>query len=95
VHDEFVDLADRVHEMLNERIDRITANSSNALPPSSTEFPTARAGSRLAEEFSDSLLLELELRSGDLVNKIDEAGNRLASRFSAAATRPAMRWTSP
>lgn len=24
VHDEFVDLADRVHEMLNERIDRIT-----------------------------------------------------------------------
>src|SRR6185312_14488568 len=25
VHDEFVDLADRVHEMLNERIDRITS----------------------------------------------------------------------
>src|SRR5437764_776163 len=30
---------------------------------------------------SDSLLPELELRSGDLVNKIDEAGNRLASRI--------------
>src|SRR5213078_4195284 len=30
---------------------------------------------------SDSLLLELELRSGDLVNKIDEAGNRLATRI--------------
>ncbi len=36
VHDEFVDLADRVHEMLNERIDR---------------FRSHRTGSRLAEEF--------------------------------------------
>src|SRR6202023_1373141 len=30
---------------------------------------------------SDSLLLELELRSGDLMSKIDEAGNRLAAHI--------------
>ena len=41
VHDEFVDLADRVHEMLNERIDRITGEFEQRLRPSSTASPTA------------------------------------------------------
>ena len=82
VHDEFVDLADRVHEMLNERIDRITSEfeqrSSTIVDGISDR--TEQVHDSLKNS-SDSLLLELELRSGDLVNKIDEAGNRLATRI--------------
>src|SRR5258707_6423117 len=37
VHDEFVDLADRVHEMLNERIDRITGEFEQHLVNRSEE----------------------------------------------------------
>jgi len=40
VHDEFVDLADRVHEMLNERMTASHPNS-RASSTSSTAFPTA------------------------------------------------------
>ena len=79
VHDEFVDLADRVHEMLNERIDRITAEfeSRSATIVDGISDRTEQVHDSLKNS-SDSLLLELELRSGDLVSKIDEAGNRLA-----------------
>jgi len=74
VHDEFVDLADRVHEMLNERVDRITAEfeqrSSTIIDGISDR--TEQVHDSLKNS-GDSLLLELELRSGDLVDKIDEA----------------------
>ena len=68
--------------MLNERIDRITGEfeqrSSTIVDGISDR--TEQVHDSLKNS-SDSLLLELELRSGDLVNKIDEAGNRLASRI--------------
>jgi len=41
VHEEFVDLADRVHEMLTSASTASHPNSSNALPPLSMEFQTA------------------------------------------------------
>ena len=82
VHDEFVDLADRVHDMLNERIDRITGEfeqrSSTIVDGISDR--TEQVHDSLKNS-SDSLLLELELRSGDLVSKIDDAGNRLATQI--------------
>ena len=63
VHDEFVDLADRVHEMLNERIDRITGEfeqrSSTIVDGISDR--TEQVHDSLKNS-SDSLLLELELR---------------------------------
>src|SRR6478672_6864665 len=71
VHD---DLADRVHEMLNERIDRITGEfeqRSSTIVDGISER-TEQVHDSLKNS-SDSLLLELELRSGDLVDKIDEA----------------------
>ena len=52
VHDEFVDLADRVHEMLNERIDRITSRfRTTFIDHRRRHFRPHRAGSRLPEEF--------------------------------------------
>ncbi|HEX3869580.1 MAG TPA: hypothetical protein VHV77_04005, partial [Pirellulales bacterium] len=64
------DLADRVHEMLNERIDRITSEfeqrSSTIVDGISDR--TEQVHDSLKNS-SDSLLLELELRSGDLVSK--------------------------
>src|SRR5258708_35886171 len=88
VHDEFVDLADRVHDMLNERLDRITSEfeqrSSTIVDGISDR--TEQVHDSLKNS-SDSLLLELELRSGDLVSKIDEAGNRLATRILASGDK--------
>ena len=88
VHDEFVDLADRVHEMLNERIDRITGEfeqrSSSIVDGISDR--TEQVHDSLKNS-SDSLLLELELRSSDLVSKIDEAGNRLATRILSSGDK--------
>ena len=70
VHDEFVDLADRVNDMLTERIDRITGEfeqrSSTIVDGISDR--TEQVHDSLKNS-SDSLLLELELRSGDLVTR--------------------------
>src|SRR6202165_3657209 len=49
VHDEFVDLADRVHEMLNERIDRITSEFEQR------SSPIVDGISDRTEQFHDSL----------------------------------------
>ena len=52
VHDEFVDLADRVHEMLNERIDRITGEfEQRSVDHRRRHFRPHRTGPRLPEEF--------------------------------------------
>ncbi|MET0906991.1 MAG: hypothetical protein ABWY10_13005, partial [Tardiphaga sp.] len=81
VHDEFVDLADRVHEMLNERIDRIT-NEFEQRSASIVDRVSDRTEQvhDTLKNSSDSLLLELELRSNDLASRIDDAGNRLATQ---------------
>src|SRR5689334_10121113 len=82
VHDEFADLAERVHDMLNERIDRTIAEfeQRSAVIVDGISERTEQVHDILKNS-GDSLLLELELRSGDLVTKIDEAGNRLASHI--------------
>ncbi|WP_315831462.1 negative regulator of septation ring formation [Bradyrhizobium prioriisuperbiae] len=82
VHEEFVDLADRVHDMLNERIDRVTREfaeqSANIVDSISDRTELVHDSLKTS---SESLLLELELRSNDLVHKIDESGLRLSSRI--------------
>src|SRR5262249_22643075 len=85
---EFVDLADRVHDMLNERIDRITSEfeqrSSNIVEAISDR--TEQVHDSLKNS-SDSLVLELELRTSDLASKIDEASKRLAHHVVTSGDR--------
>src|SRR5438445_7148446 len=68
--------------MLNERIDRIPREfeqrSATIVDGISDRIEQVHDS---LKNSSDSLLLELELGSGDLVGKIDEAGNRLATRI--------------
>src|SRR5437879_12522002 len=75
--------------MLNERIDRITGEfeqrSSTIVDGISDR--TEQVHDSLKNS-SDSLLLELELRSGDLVSKIDDAGNRLATQILPSGDTP-------
>ena len=72
VHDEFVELADRVHEMLNERIDRITIRIRAALVHHRRRhFRPHRTGSRLAEE----------------LERLPAAGARTAQRRSGEQDR--------
>src|SRR5438445_13579505 len=74
--------------MLNDRIDRITAEfeqrSSTIIDGISDR--TEQVHDSLKNS-GDSLLLELELRSGDLVGKIDDAGNRLATQVLIAGDK--------
>ena len=52
VHDEFVDLADRVHDMLNDRIDRITGDfEQKSAIHRRRHFGSYRTGPRLSEKF--------------------------------------------
>ena len=88
VQDEFVELADRVHEMLNERIDRVIGEfeqrSSAIVDGISTR--TEQVHDSLKNS-GDSLLLELELRSNDLSSKIGDAGNRLSDQIMTSGEK--------
>src|SRR4029077_3478134 len=88
VHDEFADLAERVHDMLNERIDRTIAEfeQRSAVIVDGISDRTEQVHDILKNS-GDSLLLELELRSGDLVSKIDEAGHRLSDRILSSGEK--------
>ena len=63
--------------MLNDRIDRITGDfeQKSASIVEGISDRTEQVHDALKNS-SDSLLVELELRGGDLASKIDEAGNR-------------------
>ncbi|RTL50807.1 MAG: hypothetical protein EKK40_11915 [Bradyrhizobiaceae bacterium] len=79
VHEEFADLADRIHEMLNERIDLITGEfeQKSTTIVDGIALRTEEVHDTLKNS-GDSLLAEMDLRANDLVAKIDDAGNRLA-----------------
>jgi len=82
VDEEFADLADRIHEMLTERINSVAdefEQRSVAIVDGVSER-TEQVHDSLKNS-GDSLLLELDLRSNDLSTKIDEASNRLSNQI--------------
>jgi hypothetical protein len=69
--------------MLNERIDRITGEFEQRSSTIVDGIPTAPSRSTTLKNSSDSLAVARTRAAlgRSLVNKIDEAGNRLASRI--------------
>ncbi|MBI3699942.1 MAG: hypothetical protein HY242_05780 [Afipia sp.] len=81
VHEEFADLADRVHDMLNERLDRAASDFSqrSAVIIDDIAARTENVHGTIINS-GETLLSQIDLRAADLANKIESAGDQLAER---------------
>lgn len=90
VHEEFADLADRVHDMLNERLDRAASEfgQRSAVIIDDIGTRTDNIHGTLLNA-GDNLLAQLDLRAADLANKLDSVGDQLAERILVSGDKAA------
>lgn len=88
VHSEFAELADRVEDMMNERLDRVTGGFADKSVQivDDISMRTEQIHDSV-KATGDSLLVELELRGNDLVGKITDAGVKLAEHVVSSGEK--------
>jgi len=90
VHEEFADLADRVHDMLNERLDRAATDfgQRSAIIIDEIAARTENVHGTILTS-GDTLLAQIDLRAADLASKIESAGDQLADRILVSGDKAA------
>ncbi len=82
VQDEFADLADRVHDLLNERLDRAASEfSQKSFAIVDGIMARTENVQGVLVDSGENLLNQLDLRAADLASKLDSVGDQLADRI--------------